>query len=72
MFGHLFSFLQVAGMTKMLDLAKSLVRDDMVLVNEKAIENIKNTLSESLKNPFSNSKGKLPTKSTKKRKLMDI
>ncbi|KAH8520807.1 hypothetical protein H0E87_002022 [Populus deltoides] len=62
----------VAGMTKMLELAKTLSRDDMFLVNQKAVENIKNILSESLKNPFSNSKGKLPTKGSKKRKLIDI
>jgi hypothetical protein len=59
-------------MTKMLELAKTLSRDDMFLVNQKAVENIKNILSESLKNPFSNSKGKLPTKGSKKRKLIDI
>ncbi|KAJ6700742.1 PROTEIN MAIN-LIKE 2 [Salix koriyanagi] len=47
----------VAGMTKMLELAKTLSREDMFPVNQKAVENIKNILNESLKNPFSNSKG---------------
>lgn len=64
----------VTGLTRMLELAKTLSRDDMVLVNQKAIENIVNTLSESLKNPFVSTKvtkGKLPTRSAKKRKLIE-
>lgn len=59
-------------MTKMFELAKTLSRDDMVLVNQRVVENIKNILNESLKNPFAGSKGKLPIKSNKKRKQIDV
>uniref|UniRef100_A0A2P2IP27 Serine/threonine-protein phosphatase 7 long form homolog n=1 Tax=Rhizophora mucronata TaxID=61149 RepID=A0A2P2IP27_RHIMU len=62
----------VAGMTKMLELAQTLSRDDMSPANKEIIAIIKNTLTKSLKNPLACPKDKLPTRSAKKRKLKEV
>ncbi|KAJ4824796.1 hypothetical protein Tsubulata_022786 [Turnera subulata] len=66
--------LAVTALTKMQELGKTLSRDNMTLANQRALDNIMNTLTESLKNPFVSTKftkGKLPTRSAKKQKLIE-
>ncbi|KAJ8756230.1 hypothetical protein K2173_024777 [Erythroxylum novogranatense] len=61
----------VAGMTKMLELANTLSRDDMTSKNKEIIANIRSTLTKSLKNPIACAEDIFPARSAKKRKQKD-